>query len=362
MNRIACLSALALLLFTACSSSSVQPSGSSSGAGGDPGSGSAASGSGNGSTSSGAGSGGPGIADKYPGDVGIDQDPAVVWVENFEEGSVPAVTARYDDKKNEAGMALVPDVPAKSGGMASMKWVAGGNGSDATDVFKMLPDHEELYTRWYAKYQKGIMWHHTGVWVGGYNPPSKWPSPQAGLKPNGDDRFSVSIEPVFGVGGASPRLDFYNYWMQMHSWMDIPSGPTAYYGNPLVHQNSFTVDEDQWMCLEVHIKLNTDPASAKGGVLEVWKNDALVQRYDETGVKGYWIKDKFCPNGADGKECTDYPPAPNTPIVPLDLQYRSTTALKLNAFWPQNYVTNAPEGAVQYDDMVVATARVGCLK
>jgi hypothetical protein len=243
-----------------------------------------------------------------------------------------------------------------------MQWKAGGGGPEATDVYKELPDHDEIYARWYAKYQKGITWHHTGVWIGGYAPPSKWPSPQAGLKPNGDDRFSVSIEPVFDVGGASPRLDFYAYWMKMRSWMDTPSGDTAYYGNSLVHQNGFTVDEDAWMCLEVHIRLNTDPASAAGGVLEVWKNDALVQHHDENGVTGYWVKDKFCPTGADGDECTSYPPDANTPIAPLDLQWRSTDALHINAFWPQNYITEGAEGAVQYDDMVVATERVGCLQ
>ncbi len=35
------------------------------------------------------------LADRYPCDRGIAGDPAVVWAENFEEGSVAAVTARY---------------------------------------------------------------------------------------------------------------------------------------------------------------------------------------------------------------------------------------------------------------------------
>jgi hypothetical protein len=360
------LSTCALLVISACSSNPSSPSGTSSGDGGSSAAAtgaSSAAGTGSGASSSSGGSGdAPGIASKYPGDVGIDKDAAVVWAENFEEGSIAAVTARYDDKKNQAGMSLVPDVPGKSGGKASIKWPAGGGGPSATDVYKQLPDHDELYARWYVKYQKGITWHHTGVWIGGYNPASKYPSPQAGLKPDGDDRFSVSLEPVFGIGGASPRLDFYNYWMQMHSWMTQPMGDMAYYGNALVHQNSFTVDEDQWMCIEVHIKLNTDPTSAAGGVLSVWKNNALVQHYDDKGAVGYWIRDKFCPMGADGKECTDYPPDPSVPLAPLNLQYRSSSALKLNAFWPQNYITEGPEGSVQYDDMVVATERVGCLE
>jgi hypothetical protein len=298
------------------------------------------------------------LASKYPGDRGIELDPAVVWVESFEEGSVAAVTARYDDWKNPAGMALVPDVPPGSSGASSMRMTAGA-GASATDLYRRLPDRDELFVRWYARYQPGGPWHHTGVWLGGYDPPSSWPNPQAGLRPDGDDRLSVSVEPVFDVGGAAPRLDFYNYWMTMHSWMAQPSGSTAYYGNTLVHRNAFTVDEGQWVCLEVHVRLNPDPASSLGAVLEVWKDDLRVQRFDDAGPPGYWIRDKFCPQGADGTECTSYP-APADTV--LDLRFRSSQSLHLNAFWPQNYVTAGTDGSVQFDDMVVATQRVGCLR
>jgi hypothetical protein len=308
--------------------------------------------------SGGGGTDGGGLASRYPQDVGIENDPAVVWVEDFEEGSVDGVTSRYDDFKNPPGMALVPDVPPGSAGASSMRMTAGASAS-ATDLFKRLPDHDELFVRWYAKYQRGVSWHHSGVWVGGYAPPLAWPNPQAGLRPDGDDRFSVSVEPVFDIGGL-PRFDFYNYWMRMHTWMDSPSGDSAYYGNALIHQNSFTVDEERWVCLEVHVRLNPDPSSSAGAVLEVWKDDTLVQRFDQTGPMGYWIRDKFCPLGADGSECTDYPAAADTV---LDLQFRSSQELHLNAFWPQNYITSGGrDGSVQYDHMVVATQRVACLE
>jgi hypothetical protein len=112
----------------------------------------------------------------------------------------------------------------------------------------------------------------------------------------------------------------------------------------------------------VHARLNTDLASSGGAVLEVWKNDALVQHYDESAPLGCWIRDKFCPEGADGAECTDYPSLCGTPHVALDQQYRSTSALRFNAFWPQNYITEGPDGALQFDQMVVATQRIGCTR
>jgi hypothetical protein len=43
--------------------------------------------------------------------------------------------------------------------------------------------------------------------------------------------------------------------------------------------------------------------------------------------------------------------------APTGLQFRSTTALKLNAFWPRAYLTVGEAGSVGYDDMVVATER-----
>ncbi|MCZ7680554.1 MAG: hypothetical protein M5U28_18035 [Sandaracinaceae bacterium] len=149
--------------------------------------------------------------------------------------------------------------------------------------------------------------------------------------------------------------------MRMRSWMADPVSDdgTAYYGNGLVHRNDFTLEEETWVCLEVHVRLNPDPSSGAGAVLEVWKNDVLMRRFDDAGPLGYWVRDKFCPGEADGRECTDYA-APATER--LDLQMRSTSSLRLNAFWPQNYITDAAMGTLAFDQMVVATRRVGCMR
>ena len=85
----------------------------------------------------------------------------------------------------------------------------------------------------------------------------------------------------------------------------------------------------------------------------------MTASFDDTGPPGYWIRDKFCAPDADGRECTDHP-APATEI--LELQYRNTTALRLNAFWPQNYIAEGPEGTLTFDQLVVATERIGCIR
>ncbi|MGH7286334.1 MAG: hypothetical protein ACRELY_32855 [Polyangiaceae bacterium] len=363
MRKTVGLVSFAILLAVGCSSSDDSSNaGNGTGDGGSSSDGGSTT-QGDGSTSGGeGGTTSTGIASKYPGDVGIENDPAFVWGENFEEASVSDLDARYDSTNNPSGITFDTDLPAKSQGKASGKFTAGGANS-ATDLYKKLSDtgYDELFVRYYAKYQANAMWHHTSVWIGGYNPPIAYPDPQAGLKPNGDDRFAVALEPVYGVGAPHPEMDFYDYWMNMHSWMDVPSGDTAYYGNAVIHQASLVVDDDQWMCIELHVKVNSDVTSSAGGELGIWKNDVSVQQFSSTAPLGYWIKDKFCPEGADSTECTDYPPASGTTMIPLDLQWRNTDALKLNYFWPQNYITDASTGVVHFDDMIVATSRIGCL-
>src|SRR3989442_886262 len=160
---------------------------------------------------------GSALADRYPCDRGIAGDPAVVWAENFEEGSVSAVASRYDSHNNDAGMALVADRPAASCGAAAMQFTAGGAAS-ATDLYKLLlPGHEEYFVRWYVKYEAGAPWHHTGVWFGGDVNNNPYPFPHAGERPNGNDRVSFAMEPVWGIGGPNPPLDLYHYLMNMHT-------------------------------------------------------------------------------------------------------------------------------------------------
>ena len=297
------------------------------------------------------------LAQKYPGDVGIGSDPSVVWYENFAEGSVSAFTARYDSDTNPAGMSLVADHPANSPGQYAIQLTAGGSNA-ATDFYKSFgAGYDELWFRYYAKYE-GTDWHHSGLWFGGYNPSQLYPAPHAGVKPTGSDRFSIGLEPQTAFSGVP--MDFYTYWMQMHSWKANPTGATGdYWGNTLVHDAEFRMQSDTWVCYEVHLKLNPDPTTGTGAVLEVWENDNLIRRFDDTGPFGYWVADKFCPSDADGSECTAYRPA-NPVLALLDQQWRSTTALKINYFWPQNYNDASTSSSLLLDDMVVARQRIGC--
>lgn len=295
------------------------------------------------------------LAEQYPRDVGIASDSSVVWSEHFNAGSLTAVLSRYDNYVNVGGMALVQDAPSNSSSPTSIR-LTSSPANPATDFYKNFandgPGHDELYFRWYVKYQPGVEWHHSGVWFGGYYPALDYPSPHAGELPQGNDRFSISVEPVHGFG-PTKKFDFYNYWMNEHH----NASTTTYWGNPIINQDSFTVNEGSWNCIEVRLKLNSDMNSASGGMLELWKNNVLVQSFNPTGPAGYWVHDKYCTTGNTTAQCAYSPTAQG----PVNLQMRTTQNLNINYFWPQNYITSGSAGSLWFSNMVVATRRVGCL-
>jgi len=291
----------------------------------------------------------------------MSSDPAVVFYEDFSEGSVAAVVARYNDVQNSAGMALVADHPPNSPGSQAMQFTAGGS-HPATAFYKSFgTGYDELYFRYYIKYVGSGPYHHAGLWIGGYNPPLEYPYPRAGSRPSGDDLYSIGLEPDLSVANAP--MEFYVYWMQMHSWKGwAPNGHGDYWGNTLLHEPGFRLASNRWECYELHLKLNPDPASGAGAVLEVWQNDALVRRFDDSGPRGFWVRDKFCPDDSMSRVCTTYRMnfANPTPMVRLDQRWRATQALKINYFWPQNYNTDRAESSLLLDAMVVAKERIGC--
>lgn len=298
----------------------------------------------------------------YPGDIGMATDSNVVWYENF-ENTLPNITSRYNDVLGVNNMSLSSDKPEKSTGTKSIKFYADANAT-TTHLYKNFANssygYDELWVRYYVKYANNVYWHHSSVWFGGYYPPLNYPHPRAGTKPAGNDRFSIAFEPYTNGTVANPQFDFYNYWMQMHSWMSSPSGSTAYYGNSLLHNTSVVATDNTWICLEIHLKLNTDMSSTAGAVLDLWVNDAPIQQYIQTSPLGYWIRDKFCPSTTTDKACTDYKTS-STPLETLNQQYRNTSNLKLNYIWLQNYITSNPGGNLWYDDLVVAKKRIGCI-
>src|SRR5437016_4484203 len=130
------------------------------------------------------------------------------------------------------------------------------------------------------------------------------------------------MEPVWGSGAPNPVFDFYNYWMTMHTCSGCGG---SYWGNALISRTAFTASDNTWACIEVHAKLNADVGSDAGAVLEVWKDDALIQAFPEPTERtqfGSWVQDHFCPVGADGSQCNFTPTAPG-PLGHDEVRHRA---------------------------------------
>ncbi|PYM22822.1 MAG: hypothetical protein DME12_17385 [Candidatus Rokuibacteriota bacterium] len=284
-----------------------------------------------------------GIAALYPGDVGIENHPDVIFVEKFEEATLTELFNRWTDILNGSVMSFSSDVPAGSSGRHSLNipW-AGGGVNDGGHLYKRLSPgvDDRLYVRYYIKYPASGRYHHTGIWVGGYNPPLSWPNPQAGVKPVGHDRFSAAAE----QNNVTYRLDHYDYWMDMRVSRD-----GRYWGNFLLDDPAVQAKAGQWTCVEHMVRLN-NPISASNGEHAIWLDGVKVSHLGHGFPNGRWSGGIFTqdPSGS-----------------PFEgFRWRSDSSLNLNWIWLQNYSPDDPPGFKQdmkFDHVVVAKSYIGCL-
>jgi len=287
-----------------------------------------------------------GLASQYKGDKGIEKDPDVIFVENFEEDSLDAVNARWESVQNIDIMSLSPDVPAASAGKYSLLMShIGGKGTGGHLYRRLLPGYEQLYVRFYVKFAQDCYPIHHFVHLGGYNPPTPWPQGGAGIRPAGDERFTTGIEPY----GKKWKWDFYSYWMGMRSSPDNKS-----WGHDFVNDDNLKAEREQWICVELMMKMN-DPVTESNGEQELWidgkswkKDGQLISRVGKGFPKGKWIWDSFMPD-PEGEPFEGF-------------QWRSDEKLNLNFLWMLLYITDAPPGHVSkvwFDDIVVAKKYIG---
>ena len=287
----------------------------------------------------------PSLADSYPNDTGLENDPNVLYVEKFEDG-MTNILSRYVNVYNTAGMSLDNDIPIGSTGQNSIKMTNTGGQNTGGHLYKSFPQgiDSTVYIRYYVKYpsiSNGYI-HHEGVWFGGYNPASDYLNPQAGVCGLGNSRLSIAYEPVNGKMGT------YLYWGDMQS---DPSGNNCW-GNDMINgsRSAKNIAWDQWTCVEVMIKLN-NPVSASNGELRVWHNGVEV---------GYW--GAGFPNGTMtyGKFTAHI----NDPAF-KGFRWRTDPDLKINYILFEFYDDTSPANVshyIKFDHLVMARKYIGPLK
>ncbi len=295
------------------------------------------------------------ISQFYPNDNGIETDPRVVYVEKFDD-ALAGILSRYSDVKNSAGMSLDSDIPSGSLGPHSLKMtsITGGVNNGGHLYRRFSPGFDSIvYVRYYVKYPSGSKgyFHHEGVWFGGYNPATSWPSPKAGTCGMGSNRLSISFEPVWQ--NANPTgMDTYIYWGDMKSY----NGTTCY-GNTMVTQgltgfgqpsstNYPKVVFDEWMCIEIMIKLN-NPVSEYNGEMAIWIDGEQIGHWGPGFPNGHWNKDKWYNNPDD-------PPFEG-------FRWRTDANLNINWLWFEFYHDDpkAPSSYIKFDHLVMADQYIG---
>ncbi|MBN2137255.1 MAG: hypothetical protein JW720_05580 [Sedimentisphaerales bacterium] len=287
-----------------------------------------------------------GIAAKYRADTGIAKDPNVIFAENFEIHSIEALGSRWENLQNTEIMSLSADVPAPLAGRRSLLIThVGGNSTGAHLYRRLMPGCDKLYFRFYVKFDPQCAQIHHFFHVGGYNPPTPWPQGGAGIRPEGNERFTTAVEPY----GDNWRWDFYSYWMKMRSSPDNHS-----WGHDFINDPALKVAKGKWICVELMVKMNTPP-TASNGAQAIWidgkphlKDGRIISSLGPGYPKGNWVWDSFNPD-PNGQPFEGF-------------QWRSDEKLNINFLWLLLYITKAPPGHISnvwFDDIVVATSYIG---
>jgi hypothetical protein len=273
------------------------------------------------------------------------KDPGILFEEDF-EAALPAVLDRYDDVLNGEGMSLDTDTPEGSRGNYSLRITGVGGKNSGGHLYKSFsPGFDSIvHIRYYVKYplsSKGYI-HHEAIWIGGYHPGLKYPNPRAGLC-GIDGRLSIAYEPA-----NDSLMGTYNYWTAMKSWNNGKScfGNDLLFQSPVDHPLLF----DEWMCIELRIKLN-NPASSSNGELTIWQNGVEIGNWGRGFPKGHWVKDRWMHDPA-------YPGFEG-------LRWRAVPELNINYVWIEFFDDKSPgnvEHHIKYDDLVIARNYIGPLK
>lgn len=285
-----------------------------------------------------------GIAKKYVVDRGIENDPAVIFSENF-ESSLTNFRSRFNGWQGDpSAIGTSTDRPSASGGGQSAMLLPK---SSSGTLYRQLPaDYQQLYMRYYIKYG-GTVFHHSGGYLGGYYPASGWPQGDAGLKgvrPNGDRLFIASLEPQGSPDSIQPqtRLDTYMNWVDMQGTSCCGA---LWYGRNYLASYALPIRANTWQCVEIMVKLNST-AGGHDGELTLWIDGVEIVNFRTGNPVGTF-------NTSSGSWTT----GPGSPFP--GFQWRDMLNYGINWVKLQNFSDVGTPTNVLVDDLVVATQYIG---
>lgn len=308
------------------------------------------------------------ISAQYPGDQGIAGDPRVLFHSDFEQGL--AGWTRHTEDPSQ--LDVLTDPALARGGSRYLRaqvtrtQLAEDQYISANAQFDFPRRVPELYFRFYARF------------VGESALPHHWVRVAAGDESYASDGLANTVPP--GDRGFWFDLDanrrerifnFYVYWYRMRSGRcndgsatpgcEGDQGTTYYYGNNFTPAGQQPFARDRWLCLEIMGKANT--VGESDGELALYLDDALVGEYKPGAPRGRWLRDNFYSFGQyfqdeQAFEGFDFRSSGDVlwKRVTLDAYYQRDTLdeLAMDVEVPEAQV-------ILYDDVVVATERIGCV-
>jgi len=268
-------------------SSGGKPSG---GAGGNAGGGAGGNaGRGAGGNAGGGAGGAPGapdgIAVDYPGDQGIESDPAVIFADDFESyDDATDLWDRWDNTYQQSETVIVTDAGSVFAGNQSVAFTLPNNDAELSNAVEQVvsPEVDTLYLRWYQKIDGNddiVGSHHNGGAISAH-----YQGP--GLRADEAKQFLAAFESWRGdAAETSPgALNAYVYHFdQRDIWGDhfFPTGLVSPntslpfdFGADFVARRDITPELDRWYCYELMLSANT--VGSRDGRITLWLDGHLI--------------------------------------------------------------------------------------
>lgn len=215
-----------------------------------------------------------------------------------------------------------------------------------------LPGHDEVYVRFWARFEPSYNYTHHLVFIGASEASNQWAAfGTAGCRPSGTNFFTTSVEP-FGENGQNPPPGAWGMYTYSVDMQCDPGSNCANYADPQAICDDCATKGSpcnngleccwgannissppavsplgQWVCLEARVQANS------GG--------------QANGSQTLWVDEQ------QAGEWTGF-------------RWRTDDALKINSLGLWHYVTDgvyAPgqtQQTIWFDDVVISTARIGC--
>jgi hypothetical protein len=281
--------------------------------------------------------GAQGIAAKFPGDQGIDQDSCVVFADGFENdkgawdnawGAVAYTESAENVHGGRKALELRMTTPAR-----------GKETSLGVQKHYKKGGFDVLFLRYYAKFDKDMdMFHHNHRNVSIKARADGIPDAKPGVPSNGRNEYTVCLETSREKQETAPpgELNIYCYHPNQRSrWGDhfYPNGlitpqpaatsPKALFGSDFEPRPNVIPPRNVWACYELMVKANT-PGRRDGRI-------------------GFWV---------NGVIAGDFP----------NLRLRDTASLKSNVIginMSTLYDHPGKPNTMWFDDVVIATSYIG---